>query len=92
MCSLLLNIKTSLFAWLYLSHTVWFCYSFLSITSFVLKRYHWESKFFSVDPTLVAIAAATSVGPFTYLLAHSKFLKLFRGFLMCLLTPLFLSG
>ncbi|OQS00233.1 hypothetical protein THRCLA_06122 [Thraustotheca clavata] len=63
--------------YMYLSRTVWFCYSFLSLASVAIKKRHWESKFTSVDPTMVAIAATLVAGPFTYIQAHSILVKLY---------------
>ncbi|KDO32351.1 hypothetical protein SPRG_02829 [Saprolegnia parasitica CBS 223.65] len=51
--------------YLYLSRSVWFCYSFLSCTSMLLKKHKREHWFSPLDPTLVAIAAALIAGPFT---------------------------
>ncbi|OQS06647.1 hypothetical protein THRCLA_01323, partial [Thraustotheca clavata] len=70
-----INLIQFLLGCFYLSRTVWYCYSCLSLITYLLKRWHWETRFTAVDPTLVAIAAAVVAGPFTYFLAHSAFSK-----------------
>ncbi|KDO32350.1 hypothetical protein SPRG_02828 [Saprolegnia parasitica CBS 223.65] len=42
--------------YLYLSRSVWFCYSFLSCTSMLLKKHKREHWFSPLDPTLTAVA------------------------------------
>ncbi|EQC41787.1 hypothetical protein SDRG_00650 [Saprolegnia diclina VS20] len=63
--------------YLYLSRSVWFCYSFLSCTSMLLKKRKREHWFLPLDPTLVAIAAAMVAGPITNINARTPVIHLY---------------